>query len=1012
MCHMPQNGAIKTQSFYRVMQSLRLRLPKFDARIQGVRISAASLELFKNATSRIGQEEVTLAFDPELRHDQLQRMLINPQMLGRNLEVIESTIRLNSPKGVEAETADLIMAFGRSLGEGMTLLHQLKQILVTFDFDQVFKAVAVEAVKGFGPEGVHEADFEFIIQELIRLADHELIQKVVSELMIETVHDQFWPVWALALLREAFPHKAEYHQTYADIAFKLEIYDEALDGYQAAAKLAPNQTEPQAKKSQPPPAHKTKKRKISRGGRKRQKASQQKNIPHHLKQLRAAERGYKKQIETYHYELRQKVRNLWSHLSGNNMTAVRGFLDAVARLGEGHLRDMFPTFRATPRQRLARFNLLRDEAETQGREFLADIFHDLGNEMLGDIIERIARGRLFKSDPTEGVTYQDPSAPGQLVQGERPQSLAIIDEHLDKDLIEAIDQKVVQQLFEAVSNERHPQHAAAAVLLNKYVWKFKREADADFNEYQRIHMTGKMPDGSLLDRSVDNLKQAVARFAHPALVENLATMIAMQGQHLLEQNMYEPARAKFDEALKVDSECFLALERRAKAAVMLDEYAEAIELSQSLLDLLRTSGDKAKGLEYMINSAHEHIGFAASQLHILTHDRKYLTMAKTHLQQVSERKSDPMVRYCLTEVYFSLAEFDKGFKELEAYLEFEPELKQLIALSSLIWANLDVTSRIPAKLYDFFTDYFLSAAKQPLKEESERYINTYAIYLFEYGLRAGDAQAIASAVRVLDHFADSSRFGSTSYYHAHYALAQLAYLQSDYRRSRSSLEKVLEAEEIDMPIYSEEMKAWTPLKANAFNMMTHVFRRLAHENGRDKVRTRRLLKIAQGHAEAGLKEFPDEPVLLYNLAQVHQELKHYSEAARLLDRLHELSPQFINGYLTNLEIAIKRSQRHPDKMADANRLAQQLGQQVKEIARETKTNLNEIERITMSAFFHDLMMFYGQYGFKPALDLLRLIQEVDTPFDLRSVHLRTITQIETEGEFTVADEIRDLVREN
>jgi len=964
-----RNGYANKASLVFTLSRLGVR-PRQNANLcRGAKISSQAAYILERTVGSHGDGGLTLDISPNLRFYELSRILNDSRLLRLSLRIERHRLYIGRPKTKERLAAELEREFERCHLFGMRKLHELKELLKPEEFDEILKRYALLAVEGFREERMGEQDFDFLMEELCRLADHDLNQKVIEELLDIKTHDLSWVAEALIHFRKAFPDELRYHKIAGDFYYKLctgdklPLHEYAVEAYADVLRLSPEdiffgEAKPQTVV--------IKKRK--RGKKKKIKKKVLDSVSARLREMQKARR---RGLEKQKTELKKKVAELWEKSTFGSKEEAWALVQSIFALGVDDFHVLYRRFTDSNTERIRKLDLLRDLCLEKGSEKPADLFNALGEEVLGQIIKGVAAGHSFKDSG----------------------SLHIVKDLLEKDEIEALDPGVAKKLFKASVDPNHPRHEFAGFIIYKLVWERKSKADEVFSEYMKSWEIGQKPDPKLLVRAAGLLREILSFLPEKVFKSNLASIITYQGLHI--QNFgekIEDARAKFVEALEIDPGCALALSKMAYIANDEGDYPAAIGYAQRILDraelkdgifaaqeqgapeFRKTMKRIADGL---VASAQAHLGFAHVQLFENTRQKDHLKAAVENLQAAYRQNPQSQITFNLAEAYLLTREYEKGYQMLKEYIKEQPEeLGPIVHLSRTLWMTIAPGEVIPEKLIKLLSDHALSVAGRGENHRFESMVIDYALHLLDYG-------AVAEARRISRHFARDKIRGNGSFYYAHYALALAAHKEADYREARDHLQEIINAPNIKYTLFSDEINTLTSLRAQAFNLMLQIFREIAHGTGRDKAKRNRLLRKGLEYFRDAQKDFPNDPILLNTAGVIYEELKHRSRAEEYYRAAIKAAPRFMDGYVNLVDLLLERSRVHPVKKAEADLVLGELKDAVVRILEAAQLDRNEIDPVGNPRFFGALLRLYAGYKYKPALDLLKLVLSADLPFSLQ-----------------------------
>ncbi|MBU0672948.1 MAG: hypothetical protein KJ732_07980, partial [Candidatus Margulisbacteria bacterium] len=762
-----------------------MRLPDaYQTLCRGVQIHPEAAGVFVRAAIEAGLGS-SLQIAEGMRYFELEAILKDPAKLSLALEIDkhESVVRITFPKTKETLVAELQETFAKNHDKGMALLQNLKDLLAAPDYEYCFRETVFAALKGFGSERHKADDFEFLLQELVQIGDHELNQKIIAELKDAEAHDVVWVMWALIELRQAFPKEIQYHREYGDLNFQWKIYDEAMVGYRAALELAPEPAETKpVKPSQPLPKTKAaRKRRVVSGSRKTHSVKTQ--APQTLTaKLIEAEKLLAKSLRQRNAELIEQVKSGWRALKPGQREEARGLIDAIFILGLDSFEQCYKVLSESPRSRLAKLDYLQDLCLEDGLEKRAEYFQFLGDKLVGQIYDNAIRGRSFNHEQLEPVNVRELGF--QLVNTifRMPESIALVIGLLKENLIEEIASSLITRLGQAVEK----------LAANK------NPKLQDVARYMLVDFT---------------LAKVVREY--PA---NAAELYAMGGIKLANDGKYDGAKVALNKALAADPGCVLALEKLAVIANNEADYPTAMGFAQQIIGKSATPAglfdpqrpkiayagmvmDSSAGR--LLDSARLHFGFAAMQLYEETQQADLLKKTITALEPlIAQGNALGIAEVLLVKAYFYSEQYDKGLAATLGY-----------------WSRLNPGDSASRDFFEFVNDQSLNYFRSQVDYDRELEVDlvNHGIYLLEYG-------AAALAQPIFDFFRREENRGTDSYYYAQYGYALAAYRDGDYETCRQRLRVIIEADDVRLRIHSDELHADSPVKANAHSLRIQTYR--------------------------------------------------------------------------------------------------------------------------------------------------------------------------------------------
>ncbi len=944
--------------------------PRQNANLcRGARISPQAAHLLERTVESRGDGGLILDISPNLRFHELERILEDSRLLRLSLRIEPHRLCIDRPKTGKELQAELEHEFGRLHLFGMRKLRELKKLLEVEEFDGILKKCALLAVEGFRREGVGDQEFDFLMEELCRIADHDLNQKIIEELLDIKTHDLSWIAEALIHFRKAFPDELRYHKIAGDFYYKLctvdklSLHECAIEAYADVLRLSPQDVFYGDSK---PHAVMVKKRK--RGKKKKIKKKMLDSVSARLREM---EKSQRRGLEKQKTELKKRIAELWGKSNFDSKEDAWALVQSIFALGAEDFRVLYSRFTDSNSERVRKLDLLRDLCLEKNRKKAANLFSSLGDEVLGQIIRGVAAGRSFTDSG----------------------SLRMIRDLLEKDEIEALDPGVAKKLFEASVNPNHPRHEFASFIIYKLIWERKFRADVVFSEYIAAWEAKKTPDFELLVEAAGSLREILSFLPLEVFKSNLASIVNYQGLHI--QNFdgkVEDARAKFEEALEIDPGCALALSKMAYLSNDAGDYPAAIDYAQRILERAELKEGIFAAQEQgtpefratmkriadgLVASAQTHLGFAHIQLFEKTRKFDHLKAAIENLEMAYRQNPQDEIKFNLAEAYLFNREYEKGFKMLREYIEEHPEeLGMVLHVSRALWLTIVPEEVVPEKLIKLFSDHALSAVERGENHRFGPIVIDYALHLLDYG-------AVAEARRVCSYFAGENNRGKDSFYYAHYALALVARKEADHKKARDHLQEIINAPKIESPLYSEEISTPTSLRAHAFNLMIQLFREIAHGSGKDRARKNRFLRKGLEYFRDAQKDFPDDPILLNAAGVIYEELRNKSRAEEHYRKIIRVAPHFMDGYLNLIDLLLQRSRIHSQKRAEADVVMHDLKEAARKILEAAREDLTAIEPVGNPRFFGALLRIYTEHKYNPALDLLKMVLGADLPFSLQ-----------------------------
>lgn len=976
---------------------------------RGATISPASINVLEKEMRARRTSGFELELVPDMPFHELERILNDSRLLRLSLKVEENhfeqggRVRIGHPKGKEELEAELKSQFGRFPLFGVKKLQELKELMKEEEFDLLLQENALEASRAFKEEGIGSEDFDFLMDELCRIADHELNLKVVGELKDIKTHDLSWIAEALQRFQKAFPEKIDYHRIAGDLYYELcvkeglYLYDVAIDAYKSVLELAPKPSQPAIPRLKV--HHSKAARKKKKHGKGKKTAKKQKDpIQERLSRLH---RTWESQRREHLTEKKQRLVRLWAGLGAEDKEGAFELVRTMNELGRDEFEAVFRRSLDPRRQKLNKLDLLWAVGHEKGYDRAAEYFKFLGDELLGEVVTGLIKQRAFHDGEKTAARVVE----GQLEVEQLSGSWLMLKDLLERDQIEWIRPEAMESILKTAKDDTHRYQGSAVYIMDKLIWQRKYEADRLYFEYIRMLDEGRPPDGSRLDRAITLIREARHYFPHYVLRTNLAVLLTMKAEHL-KSYAHEKAGDPLpllEEAIKEDPECALALEKICEVENQRGNYGVVIEHAQKILERARSGkgmfafqeqakdemAAKMKALSVgVITATHAHLGFAALKMYEKKRDPDLLKMAEDNLVAAYERSPQHQLQYHLIGAYLLTKQHDKAFEMLGDYLRQRPRDKmnlfQVLQLSGSLWLNLAPGEVIPEKLLDLFVGYVMESVKKKENAALGPMAVDFAAYLLDFG-------ALRQTKKICAYFTRKENRGSDSFYYAHYVLALKAYRRSDLTAARHHLQEIINAPKVEMDLYSGNLKSFSSLKANAFNMMVDIYRRIALDNGRDRSKRDRLLKMALSYVRRALKDYADDPVLLNTAGVVYEELRHKTRAEESYRRAVEVAPHFVNNYLSLIELLLSRSKRYPEKRAEADRVVDRLKMQIAGILDAARSDLEEIDPVGSVDFFNALIQLYCERGYQPALDILRTLLGKDDRSSVQANLLKPFT---------------------
>jgi|GEM_PF-2098567 len=996
-------------SFTGTLNRLGVRLPRNNLLCRGATISPASARVLEKNLGTLRTSGLELELAPDMHFHELERILNDSRLLRLSLKIEKDhfahggLVRIGHPKGKEELERELKREFERFPLFGVKKLQELKELMKEEEFDQLLCKYALEARRAFKEEGIGSEEFDFLMDELCRLGDHELNLRVVAELKDTKAHDLYWIAEALRRFQEAFPEKIDYHRIAGDLYYDLcmqeglYLYDVAIDAYKAVLTLAPKPSVPIVPRLKVHHAKTSKKRKKHGKGK---KAARKQKDPTQ-ERINRLQKLWETQRREHLTEKKQRLVRLWGGLSGDDKKAAFALVRIMNELGRDEFESVFRRSMDPPRQKLNKLDLLWEVSLEKEYDRAAEYFKFLGDELLGEVVTGLIKQRAFHDGERTGTRLVQGRLESELISG----SWLMLKELLERDQIEWIKREAMENLLKAAKDNTHRYQGSAVYIMDKLIWQRKFEADRLYHKYIHQLDEGRPPDGSLLDRAITLIREARHYFPHYVLKANLAVLLTMKGEHL---NSYASEKdgdplAFFKEAIKEDPDCALALEKICQVENLRGNYAAVIEHASKILRKARDGGEmfafqehaageiagKMETLSHgIITATHGHLGFASLKLYEQRRDPSLLKMAEENLTAARARYPQSELQYHLISVYLLTKRHEKAFELLDEYLRQIPRDKknlfQVLQLSGSLWLNLRPGEAIPEKLLDLFVAYVVESVRKEGNTELGAMAVDFAAYLLDFG-------AFRQSKKVCGWFTRKENRGSDSFYYAHYVLALKAYRRGEFAAARGHLHEIINAPRVELNLYSGNLKTFSSLKANAFNMMVDIFRSIALDNGKDRSKRDRLLKTAMSYVKQALKDYPDDPVLLNTAGVIYEELRHKTRAEKSYRRAIEVAPQFANNYLSLIDLLLSRGRSFPEKREEANRVMAQLREWVAGILKAAGSDLQEIDPVGNVDFFLGLLELYCERRYQPALDILRSLLGEGAQADIQANLLKPFT---------------------
>ncbi len=881
----------------------------------------------------------------------------------------------------------------------------------------------------------------------------------------------------LTLPAETTPEQYKVH----DDAQRLPSAKAALTAYERLRVLVPGEFE--AKKAEPAKAQP---KKAAKGAKKKVKKGKKKAKSKRTRSVFAVCQGQMEKLAVreqrkFDTGVTGKIKGLWDKwdkAEGNDQEKALALMLALRTADSKYFSAVFERVVSDKVARTANFkklNYLRDLAEENGFTALAGYFHGLGSELVAGIIEDIIHGRTFKDN---APNFTQNEARKLVVESHRVKSLTLLDRLLRDEEIEELDVSLLKGLIRASEDRKNPhQVEAGQTLALMYELKF----DHLFLEVYMQQIAEKKPEtyealGKVLAEAVDAAKQTLEVFDHPdlrntswrdRLARKSAFPVAMQGSNMMlaDKTAEEAAADKFKEALSLDPECTIALENLCIYSFNKGDFAAAIDYGGVLLARYYKTGKihkikagsapevQAKFDRESLKKVCTSVGLAALRLFEKTHAIEYLNMARANIEKTFAIEPTERGKHSLLGVYLYTKDYDKVIKLIKEIIVGKPEhLSVFMMLTKALWLNVvpEKFSEIPLELIKGINDYCLDCessygeayvdeminagvinpnerqAAIDQREKARSLVIDYVISLADYAIYFERPELAAEVDRMLSHYASKANSGKGSYYYAKYALALKAYGQKTKEGNqvaRAHLLEIVAVPGIDISMYSEDLMAFSSLKANAFNLLVELFHSSASKTSKSK--RRRRLNFALAELTKALNEFPDDPILLNTAGVLHDELGHKATAetyfAKALDVVNERAKAegkigfFSYAYINYIDLLLRRSNHSneslaAEKKAKAIKLVEELKGKIRLILEAARRDISESDRFSNPNFFANLIELYCKYKFQPAFEVLELIME-QNDFGFQQTYLVGLLRYQMDNELKpeqIPQEVKDL----
>jgi tetratricopeptide (TPR) repeat protein len=401
------------------------------------------------------------------------------------------------------------------------------------------------------------------------------------------------------------------------------------------------------------------------------------------------------------------------------------------------------------------------------------------------------------------------------------------------------------------------------------------------------------------------------------------------------------------------------------ATALLDEFQASIDHAQRFIDLSRSesglfpptsirimyAGQTMESRKKeMLHAVYNHLGYAAIELYEKTQDRRLLKRAIAALEPAVEHGAPPVMLNYLARAYFYNHQLEKGLAMILKYCK-----------------AMDPKGGVPGESMETVKKQLLDQLAQLQKIDRRT-----ALDAVDYGIFLNDLGLAPEAKEIFAFFAKENNQGTDSYYYAHYGIALSAIRNKEYEKARQHTRKIIDAADVEYEIFSEEMRARSPLKANAYNLLIQSYR----EEGKE---------IPVKIVIEGLHDFPNDPILLNVAGVIYDERSDFGQARELFEKGIKLAPRFPDLYINYLDMLLKQYSVQPEMIAEADKLMGRFKSSMKEILQVGREDINELSRIDGRRLYENLVDLYFRFNYSPVLDLLKTILTAKLPIDLRAI---------------------------
>ncbi|MBU1027181.1 MAG: hypothetical protein KKA31_05560, partial [Candidatus Margulisbacteria bacterium] len=723
-------------------------------------ISPDCLVVLESAARRFGNGNLNLQIDPRFNPVQLDQIFNDPKALRRSLRIQAKAFFLGPERTSTEILAEINRAFGRSATKGIYEFNEQADLLEETDYLSCLRQNIITLFVPFkGTTTKTPQELISLLNQVRRLEDHELNNRVVDELLRLDQYDMQYVATAFSVFQQAFPGEPSYFRKAADFyygqvidkrnvtlpenlsqaevsahfdALRLPSAQSALAAYERLHVLVPAEFEAKAAESsaaQPAKAGKAARRKLT--GKKKPKKKKTRSLfagqQAHMEKIAAAEQ---RKLEI---SLVKEIKELWGKAGKEKPDQAIALMIRLSTADSRYFNEVFGAIIADKEERTAHFkklNYLRDLAEENGFASVANYFHELANMLVAGIIEDIIKGRTF-ADLAPNFKCGEGGA--LTVESYCVKSLTLLDKLIRDGEIEELDVALLKGLIRASEDSRNPHQVEAGQTL---ALMYELTPDHLFLEIYMPQIAKKDPKtyetlSKVLAEAVDSAKKALAIFNHPdlrntewrdRLARKLAFPMAMQGSHILLSGLGTQAAAaeKFKEALSIDPECTIALENMCMYAVNVGDCEAAINHGGVLLaryyktkKIHKMKDDappeiQAKFDMQTLKKVSRSVGMAAMRLFEKTHAPEYLEMARVNYEAVFAFEATDRARHSLLGIYFYTKDFDKIIKLAKEVIVGKPEqLSTFMLLIRTLWANAvpKKFSKIPLELIKLINDY-------------------------------------------------------------------------------------------------------------------------------------------------------------------------------------------------------------------------------------------------------------------------------------------------------------------